>query len=46
MPLPSEDFEAQLGLFRTEAQSAIQFFYAWDATHAAAAEDKAVVRFD
>ena len=45
MPSPSADFEAQLELFRTEGQSAIQFFYAWDATHAVATKDKAVVRF-
>ncbi|MBX3628129.1 MAG: hypothetical protein KF892_24175 [Rhizobacter sp.] len=44
MSSPSAEFEAQLELFRTEAQSAIQFFYAWDATHAVAAKDKAVVR--
>lgn len=41
---PSADFEAQLELFRTEAESAIQFFYAWDAVHAVAAKDKAVFR--
>ena len=41
---PSADFEIQLELFRTEAQSALQFFYAWDATHAVAAKDKAVFR--
>lgn len=44
MPSPSSDFETQLELFRTEAQSAIQFFYAWDATHAVAAKDKSVFR--
>jgi len=44
MPLPSADFEVQLELFRTEAQSALQFFYAWDAIHAVAAKDKAVFR--
>lgn len=43
-PSTSPDFEVQLELFRTEAQSAIQFFYAWDATHAVAAKNKAVVR--
>ena len=45
MPSTSVDFEAQLELFRTESQSALQFFYAWDATHAIAAKDKRVVRF-
>lgn len=44
MLLPAADFESQLELFRTEGQSAIQFFYTWDATHAVAARDKAVVR--
>ncbi|MES2583200.1 MAG: hypothetical protein V4627_10830 [Pseudomonadota bacterium] len=44
MPSPSIDFEDQLELFRTESQSALQFFYAWDGTHAIAAKDKAVVR--
>ena len=44
MPAPAEDFENQLELFRTEAESAIQFFYSWDAVHAVAAKDKAVVR--
>lgn len=40
----SEEFETQLELFRTEGQSALQFFYVWDATHAVAASDKSVVR--
>jgi HEPN superfamily AbiU2-like protein len=44
MPSAATEFEAQLELFRTEAESAIQFFYAWEATHAVAASDKAVVR--
>jgi hypothetical protein len=44
MPTVSAEFEAQLELFRTEGQSAIQFFYAWDATHAVAAADKAVFK--
>jgi len=44
MPTASAEFEAQLELFRTEGQSAIQFFYAWDATHAVAASDKSVVK--
>ncbi len=41
---PVADFETQLELFRTETESAIQFFYAWDAVHAVAAKDKAVFR--
>src|SRR3989338_4947410 len=44
MPSPAKDFEAQLELFRTEAESAIQFFYAWQAVHAVAVKDKSVVR--
>ncbi len=44
MPSPSADFERQLELFRTEAESALQFFFAWDAVHAVAAKDKAVFR--
>ncbi len=44
MSSPTADFESQLELFRTEAESAIQFFYAWDAIHAVAAKDKAVFR--
>lgn len=44
MPSPTAEFETQLELFRTESQSAIQFFYAWDSTHAVAAKDKCVVR--
>ncbi len=39
------EFESQLELFRTDGQSAIQFFYTWDTIHAVAAKDKAVVRF-
>ena len=44
MPSPIAEFETELELFRTEAESAIQFFYAWDATHAVAAKNKTVVR--
>lgn len=44
MPSPAADFETQLELFRTEGQSAIQFFYAWDATRTVATKDKAVAR--
>lgn len=36
MPPSSFDFAKELELFRTEAESALQFFYAWDATHAVA----------
>jgi hypothetical protein len=38
------DFEKQLELFRTEAESAVQFFFAWDAVHTVAASDRSVVR--
>jgi hypothetical protein len=38
------DFGGELELFRTEAESAIQFFYAWDATHAVAATSPKVRR--
>lgn len=44
MPSPSAEFEAQLELFRTEGESVIQFFYAWDATHAVAGKNKSVVK--
>jgi len=44
MASPADEFEAQLELFRTEAQSAIQFFYVWDAVHAVAGKKKAVFR--
>ena len=44
MPPPDADFETQLELFRTEAESAIQFFYAWDAVHTVAAKNKTVFR--
>jgi hypothetical protein len=38
------DFATDLELFRTEAESAIQFFYAWDATHTGAGGDPRVHR--
>ena len=38
------NFADELELFRTEAESAIQFFYAWDATHAVAAASPNVRR--
>jgi len=41
---PAAEFESQLELFRTEAESAIQFFFAWDTVHTVAAKDMAVVR--
>jgi hypothetical protein len=44
MSSPSAQFETELELFRTEAESAIQFFYAWDVIHTIAAKDKAVFR--
>lgn len=44
MSSPSAEFEHQLELFRTEAESAVQFFFAWDAIHAVAAKRKAVFR--
>ncbi|WP_288107891.1 hypothetical protein [Limnobacter sp.] len=44
MATSSLDFATELELFRTEAESAIQFFYAWDATHAMAAVDPKVRR--
>jgi AbiU2 len=44
MSSPSDEFEAQLELFRTESSSAIQYFYAWDATHAVASKNKSVVK--
>ena len=44
MHSPNLDFANDLELFRTEAESAIQFFYAWDATHAVAASDPRVFR--
>jgi hypothetical protein len=40
----SVDFASHLELFRTEAESALQFFYAWDAVHAVAAKDSKVAR--
>jgi hypothetical protein len=42
--LASTDFSHDLELFRTEAEGALQFFYAWDAVHAVAAEDRKVHR--
>ena len=36
------DFASELELFRTEAESAVQFFYAWDAVHTVAAANPKV----
>lgn len=44
LPSGSSEFARDLELFRTEAESAIQFFYAWDATHAVAAGNMKVRR--
>jgi AbiU2 len=41
----AKDFEVQLELFRTEAESAIQYFYAWNTVHTIAAKNKAVRQF-
>ena len=38
------EFEAELALFRAEAESAIQFFYAWQSINAIASGNKAVLR--
>ncbi|HSH73791.1 MAG TPA: hypothetical protein VK974_12115 [Methylophilaceae bacterium] len=42
--LSSTDFSNDLELFRTEAESALQFFYAWDSVHVVAAEDQKIHR--
>src|SRR5262245_27650057 len=39
-----KEFERELAVFRTEADAAAQFFYAWLAIHAAAADDQEIVR--
>lgn len=39
-----QEFERELEVFRTEAEGASQFFYAWLAIHANAGDDKAVHR--
>lgn len=44
MASPSAEFESQLELFRTEGESVLQFFYAWDATHAVAGKNESVVK--
>lgn len=40
----STKFENELEIFRTEAMSAIQFFYSWQTVRAIAAKDKSIVR--
>jgi len=39
-----QEFERELEVFRTEAEGAAQFFYAWLAVHAAAGDDKDIHR--
>ncbi len=41
---PEAEFSRELEVFRTEGESAIQFFYAWLAVHAVAGEDQRVYR--
>ena len=43
MPSPEVEFEAELEVFRREAESAVQFFYAWRTVNEVAAGSKAVV---
>lgn len=38
----AKEFERELEVFRTEAEAAAQFFYAWLGIHAAAGDDKAI----
>ena len=38
-----QDFERELEIFRREADSAVQFFYAWHSVHAVASKSKPVV---
>lgn len=44
MNTPEADFARELEIFRTEAEAAIQFFYAWQAIHAVAGSNKVVTR--
>ena len=44
MSSPANEFERQLGLFRSESESALQFFYAWQSVHAVAAQNEAIAR--
>lgn len=43
MPSPEVKFESELEIFRQEAESAVQFFYAWRTVNEVAAKNKAVV---
>lgn len=42
MPTPEVEFESELEVFRREAESAVQFFYAWRTVNEVAAKNKAV----
>lgn len=44
MPARGIDFAIELDLLRTEAESAIQFFFAWEAIHAIAGDNPKVAR--
>ncbi len=44
MTSPEAQFERELEVFRTEAEAAMQFFYAWLAVYAVAADHKPVYR--
>ena len=44
MSTPEADFARELEIFRTEAEAAIQFFYAWLAIHAVAGSNDSVTR--
>lgn len=44
MSSPETEFTRELEVFRTEAESAIQFFYSWLTVHAVASSDKRVYR--
>jgi HEPN superfamily AbiU2-like protein len=41
---PEAEFERELDIFRAESESAIQFFYSWQAVNAVASTDKSVRR--
>ncbi|MGI8427393.1 MAG: hypothetical protein ACR2M4_12565 [Actinomycetota bacterium] len=43
MPSPEVEFESELEVFRREAESAVQFFYAWRTVNEVAAKNDAVV---
>ncbi len=44
MTSPEAQFERELEVFRTEAEAAMQFFYAYLTVHAVAADHKPVYR--